>query len=29
LKQKVWSLPVLNERSAKVILGYSDDDLCG
>ncbi len=29
MKQKVWSLPVLNERSADVILGYSDDGLYG
>jgi hypothetical protein len=25
----VWSLPVLDGRSAEEILGYGDDGLCG
>jgi hypothetical protein len=28
LKWRVWSLPVLDDRSAKEILGYGDDGLC-
>ncbi|MCS5690611.1 Arc family DNA-binding protein [Cyanobium sp. FGCU-6] len=29
LEQQVWSLPVLDQRSAEEILGYGDDGLCG
>ena len=29
LEQQVWSLPVLDDRSAEQILGYGDDGLCG
>ena len=29
LEQQVWSLPVLDDRSAEEILGYGDDGLCG
>ena len=29
LEQQVWSLPVLDDRSAEDILGYGDDGLCG
>jgi plasmid stability protein len=29
LEQQVWSLPVLDGRSAEEILGYGDDGLCG
>jgi antitoxin VapB len=29
LKERVWHLPVLDERSADAILGYDDDGLCG
>jgi plasmid stability protein len=29
LEQQVWTLPVLDERSAEEILGYGDDGLCG
>jgi len=28
LEQQVWTLPVLNDRSAEEILGYGDDGLC-
>ncbi len=28
LEQQVWSLPVLDDRSAEEILGYGDDGLC-
>jgi plasmid stability protein len=28
LEQHVWSLPVLDGRSANEILGYGDDGLC-
>ena len=28
LQQQVWSLPVLDERSAEEVLGYGDDGLC-
>ena len=29
LKEQVWTLPLLDERSAVQILGYGDDGLCG
>jgi plasmid stability protein len=29
LEDQVWSLPVLDGRSAEEILGYGDDGLCG
>jgi hypothetical protein len=29
LKEQVWTLPLLDERSAEQILGYGDDGLCG
>jgi plasmid stability protein len=29
LQQQVWSLPVLDQRSAEEILRYGDDGLCG
>jgi plasmid stability protein len=29
LEQQVWTLPVLDERSAEEILGYGEDGLCG
>lgn len=29
LEEQVWSLPVLDQRSAEEILGYGDDGLCG
>jgi len=29
LEQQVWTLPVLDDRSAEEILGYGDDGLCG
>lgn len=29
LEQHVWSLPVLDGRSAEEIVGYGDDGLCG
>ena len=29
LEQQVWTLPVLDGRSAEEILGYGDDGLCG
>ena len=29
LEQQVWTLPVLDNRSAEEILGYGDDGLCG
>ena len=29
LEEQVWALPVLDQRSAEEILGYSDDGLCG
>jgi hypothetical protein len=29
LEEQVWTLPVLDERSAEEILGYGDDGLCG
>ena len=29
LEQQVWTLPVLDDRSAEDILGYGDDGLCG
>jgi hypothetical protein len=29
LEEQVWSLPVLDGRSAEEILGYGDDGLCG
>ena len=29
LEEQVWTLPVLDERSAEQILGYGDDGLCG
>ena len=29
LKEQVWTLPVLDERSAEEILGCGDDGLCG
>jgi hypothetical protein len=29
LEQQVWSVPVLDERSAEEILGYGDHGLCG
>ena len=29
LKEQVWTLPVLDERSAEQIMGYGDDGLCG
>jgi plasmid stability protein len=29
LEEQVWSLPVLDGRSAEAILGYGDDGLCG
>ena len=29
LEQQVWTLPLLDERSADEILGYGDDGLCG
>ena len=28
LEQQVWTLPVLDDRSAEEILGYGDDGLC-
>jgi plasmid stability protein len=28
LEQTVWTLPVLDQRSAEEILGYGDDGLC-
>lgn len=28
LEQQVWTLPVLNDRSAEEILGYGHGDLC-
>jgi plasmid stability protein len=28
LGQQVWTLPVLDQRSAEEILGYGDDGLC-
>lgn len=28
LEQQIWSLPVLDTRSADEILGYGDDGLC-
>ena len=29
LEQQVWTLPVLDGRSAEEILGYGEDGLCG
>ena len=29
LEEQVWSLPLLDQRSADDILGYGDDGLCG
>jgi len=29
LEEQVWSLPVLDRRSAEEILGNGDDGLCG
>jgi plasmid stability protein len=29
LEEQVWTLPLLDERSAEEILGYGDDGLCG
>lgn len=29
LEEQVWTLPVLDQRSAEEILGYGDDGLCG
>ena len=29
LEEQVWSLPVLDGRTADAILGYGDDGLCG
>jgi plasmid stability protein len=29
LEQQVWTLPVLDDRSAEEILGYGNDGLCG
>jgi plasmid stability protein len=29
LEQQVWTLTVLDNRSAEAILGYGDDGLCG
>jgi len=29
LEQQVWTLPVLDGRSAEEILGYGDEGLCG
>jgi len=29
LEEQVWTLPVLDDRSAEEILGYGDDGLCG
>jgi plasmid stability protein len=29
LEEQVWTLPLLDERSADDILGYGDDGLCG
>ncbi|MCX5954536.1 MAG: hypothetical protein NTZ40_13825 [Cyanobacteria bacterium] len=29
LEEQVWTLPVLDQRSAEVILGFGDDGLCG
>ena len=29
LEEQVWTLPVLDDRSAEKILGYGDDGLCG
>jgi plasmid stability protein len=29
LEQQVWTLPVLDERSAEEIQGYGDDGFCG
>ena len=29
LEQQVWTLPVLDDRSAEEILCYGDDGLCG
>ena len=29
LEEYVWTLPLLDERSADQILGYGDDGLCG
>ena len=29
LQEQVWTLPVLDDRSAEEILGYGDDGFCG
>lgn len=29
LEEQVWTLPVLDDRSAEEILGYGNDGLCG
>ncbi len=29
LEERVWTLPVLDNRSAEEIMGYGDDGLCG
>ena len=29
LEEQVWTLPVLDQRSAEEILGYGNDGLCG